>query len=1053
MNKPPIWIALLLCFCATLSAQNLIVRGKVVSADKKLPLYGVNIQIKGTTTGTLTDNSGQYELKIKQSFFNPSSKPSVLVFSYTGFRTMEVEVNDRSRIDVALSEEASELEEVVVTGTAIGRSPKNMSYAVGRINREELALVPAPNIGLGLQGKSPGLRVLQSGGQPGQGPYFQIRSATSIANGQQPLILVDGTILNGSSLADFNAEDIDRVEILKGSAGTSYYGSQAANGVIQIFTKRGKDLAVGETKVIYRGEIGSAQAINQYPINTFTNREIVDPSGPQPILGAPTSENIHNAELPNLQNYQESILFQNGTYQSNYLSVQGKSSTTNFLASAQRLREEGIIQRNDGYTRNSFRLNLDHRISSKFDIQASSMFSTSKQDLLTTNTNGPTSYLASTLFLTPMFDLTAENEEDGSIYDWDIDNTSMGITNPLYQEENSSQTVDRSRTLGSLRANYYAKDWLKISYMAAIDRSNNQYEHYVDKGYLSTTIPGFFGPLASANTPGSNGGGIYRSQRINTAITSRLTFTAQKKLGGFNTAFRGSFLYEDLTQDFNESRGEDLAVSGLRSLDNAKSNISIASEFQEVVAYSYFGIADVDYKNKYLFSGLFRREGSSLFGSEERWANYYRLSGGYRLTEDVRIKGFQEIKLRASIGTSGIRPTFEQRFETFQLLNGVATRNTLGNTLLKPAYSTEMEIGLDARFLKAFRLEFNYAQVTTEDQILLVPLSGAAGFSGQWQNAGTLEATVYEAGLNIDLKQLLKIRVKDFHWNVHTTFDRVEQRISSLAVPAYVTGPGLQQANLFLIEQDQAFGTMIGEVFATNLEQLADMENIDADNYTINELGYVVEKASLGTAEELPVKLVDANGNPVVQSIGDINPDFRMGFAHTLGYKGFRLYALVDWKKGGAIYNLTKQWLYRDQRHADVSANSTIAASFYGDAGLYNGLVPNNHFVEDGSFVMIREASLSYTFGKDKMGGFLGGALNDLTLSIIGRNLFTFTNYSGFHPDITSMARGENTLSNRVSGAPGSDPRTPYGDPALFMVDAFNYPLARTVSFSLQMTF
>ena len=134
----------------------------------------------------------------------------------------------------------------------------------------------------------------------------------------------------------------------------------------------------------------------------------------------------------------------------------------------------------------------------------------------------------------------------------------------------------------------------------------------------------------------------------------------------------------------------------------------------------------------------------------ERWSNYYRVSGAYRLREDIKIKGFQELKLTASIGTAGIRPYFEQRFETFELINGTLTKNTIGNNFLRPAKSTEIEIGLHATFLKAFDLEFNYVEVTTEDQILLVPLSGAAGFSGQWKNAGTIDATVYEGSLNVD---------------------------------------------------------------------------------------------------------------------------------------------------------------------------------------------------------------------------------------------------------------------------------------------------------------
>lgn len=1053
MNNPLLLLFALLCCSSLAFGQKLVIQGKVISAEKKTPLYGVNIQVEGTTNGTVTDNYGKYEIEVKQNFYNPSKHSNKLIFTYLGYKTLEVELDGRNRIDVALTPEANDLEAVVVTGSAVGRSKKNLSYSVGRIDGSLMTEVPSSNLGAGLQGKVAGLRVNQVGGQPGQNAYFQIRAANAIANGQQPLLILDGIFLNSPNLADISAEDIERIEILKGSAGSSLYGSQAANGVIQIFTKRGRELKVGETKVVYRGEVGFSKESNRLALNEMTNREIVNPEGPQPILGATNEMGLFDQALPNLHDYQEEILFQNGLFQSNYLSVQGKSSGTNFFASGQRLRDEGILQYNDGYTRNTFRLNVDHRISSKFDVNASSLYAKSHQDLAAPASNGPNSFLATTLFLTPVFDLDAPNEEDDSAYDWDIDNTGMGTTNPLYDQANTSQTVDRSRILGSFNFNYYPDEWLKFSYFASIDRSVNQYEHYIRKGYLSTNIPGLFGAMASASTPGSNGGGIHRSQRINTSIISRLSLTAEKKLGGFNTAWRGSLLYEDLTLEFNEGRGENLSVGEIRSLDNARSNIFISSEKQETVAYSGFLVTDIDYKNKYLFSGLFRREGSSLFGTRQRWANYYRLSAAYRLTEDVHIKGVKDLKLRASIGTSGIRPLFDQRFETFELINGTLSKSTLGNNDLRPSLSTEMEVGLEATLFRAFDLEVNYSKINTEDQILLVPLTAAAGFVGQWKNAGAIDATIYEARLNADLKKLFKVAIKDFHWDVTLTFDRVEQTIAQLSVPAYNTGPGLQQSDMFIVQEGMPLGTMVGEVFANSLGQLEEMENLNPTDYTINDVGYVVRKDALGTAEEVPVKLLDDNGNPVVKVIGDINPDFRMGFAHTLAFKGFRLYALVDWKEGGDIYNMTKQWLYRDQRHADFSAYPDVSGNFFGNDGLYNDLVPNNHFVEDGSFVMLREASISYTFGEGKMSNIFGGIIENLKLSLIGRNLLTFTKYSGFHPDITSVPCGENTLSNRFQGALGSDIRTPHGDPNLFVLDAFNYPLMKTYTFSLQLTF
>ena len=162
---------------------------------------------------------------------------------------------------------------------------------------------------------------------------------------------------------------------------------------------------------------------------------------------------------------------------------------------------------------------------------------------------------------------------------------------------------------------------------------------------------------------------------------------------------------------------------------------------------------------------------------------------------------------------------------------------------------------------------------------------------------------------------------------------------------------------------------------------------------------------------------------------------------------------MFDWKKGGDVYNLSKQWLYRDQRHQDVSSYPEVPAGFFGAEGLYNDLVVNNHFVEDGSFFMLREASLSYNLREHQLKRVFRGTVSSIRFSLIGRNLFTITDYSGFHPDVTSIPMDENTLTNRVPGARGSDIRTPNGDPSLFAVDVFNYPVRRAYTFSLQVTF
>ena len=1043
---------LTLCF-SSLSAQEVRVRGTVTDAHTGEPLHEASVTAKGTSTKTLTGKDGNFEIGVQQSFYTPTPPPT-LIFSMEGYETLEVKALGQSEVNVALNARSSKLSDIFLSGTAAGQARAAMSYSTGSIDEELLGLAAPPYLANSLQGKAAGLLVNQVGGQPGQDGYLQLRSATSLANGQQPLIIVDGIYMNtGDALVDINPDDIEKIEVLKGAAAASFYGSQGANGVIQVFTRRGRGLPVGDTRVTYRGEIGYSDVQAAYPVNTATNREVLDPKGPQPVLGGRTTDDVYDTSLPNLQDYQKDILFRKGAYQSNYLSVQGRAESTNFLVSAHRLQDEGAIQGFEGYTRHSFRANLEHQLSNRFSLQLSSMYTSSRQELLEPTTNGAGSFLANSLLLTPMFGLDAGNEEDDSDYDWDIDNTGMGITNPLYWRENSQQMLYRRRLMGSVGASYHPKEWLKLSYAASLNRASQDYEHFVKKGFLSTTPPGLFGALATAGAAGSNGGAILQSQRVDSYFTSTADATVQKAFSGFNLALRGGFLYEDLTLDYAEGRGEDLAFEGIRSLDNTQRNVRASSLMEEAVAYSTFLVGDADYKKKYIFSGLFRREESSLFGPEERWHSYYRVAGAYRLTEDIKMKLFQELKLRAAMGTAGNRPAFGQRFESFELINGVASKNTLGNDFLKPSRTTEMEVGIDATFLKGFTLAFNYVKSNTDDLILLMPLSGASSFTGQWQNAGAVEATIYEGSLHTDFARLFKIKSKDFRWGLTTTFNRMEQTVTQLGLPAYTTGPGLEYSSLFRVEEGLAPGTMAGEVFATSLTQLLEQVDVDPNEYTLNDLGYVVRKDQLGTPEERPYRLMDEAGNPIIATIGDVNPDFRMGFAHILAYKGLKLYTLFDWKKGGSVYNLTRQYLYGAGRDADAGSYTGVAAGFFEGEGLYNNGRPNNHFVEDGSFFMLREASLSYTLESRQLQYFLGGFVESIRLSLIGRNLFTKTNYSGFHPDVAGVPALDYNLSGRFSGQPGSDARTPKGDPGLFLMEAFNYPLRRSFSFSLQVTF
>ena len=1015
-------LSLLLALAVQLTfAQEKTISG-TVSDGSGLPLPGATVVVKGTTTGTSTDFDGKYSITANQG--------DTLVFSFVGYTTEEIVIGASSTINLILQSDTQALEEVIITGSAKGKSIKELSFSIGQVKNELLENVPANTAAAALQGKISGVTISSPGGQPGNDVSIQLRTANSIATGQDPLIIVDGVILEGG-LADINTEDIDRIEVAKGAAGASLYGSRAANGVIQIFTKRGK--GTNKVNVTYRTEIGVKDIVSKYDLATRHRFKLTADgsafdlsSGSREVDDDGISDNLY--PVSSLFNYQDEI-FTKGTYNTHYASVTGGSENVSYLFSYQRLSDEGIYTLVDNYRRDNFRLNLDNKLTEKINLKSSFFYSNSNRDAAI-NSGTTIGVLFPALITEPIYDWHAPNEEDGSPYNYDSNTFDPNIKNPLYTLANNDKTEKRNRVLGSLSLDYNILPWLTLNGTYSFDYENNTFEDYIPKGYLSDDPDG----------QAQNRGFIQRSNFNGRAQNARFNALFSKSFGAddaYNLNLRLSYLHERYEGEFNNAEGYNLAVSGIRSLDNIVDEPSVSSASEKILTDSYFAIADFDYKKKYILSGVIRREGSSLFGPNTRWANYFRASAAYRITEDVQIEGIQELKVRASYGTAGIRPTYEMRFETFDLQNGSPTRATIGNNDLKPAKTGELELGVNVDFLDRFSFEFNYVKAITEDQILRVPLSASAGFSAQWRNAGEIDATTYEASLNANI-----IKNDNFSWDLGIVWDKSEQKISRLDVPSYLTGPGTQESTIFRIQEGQNFGVMYGNDLIRSLSDLP--AGLNPNDYVVNSAGFVVDAATGASG----VKRVDASGNEFFV-IGDITPDFRMGINSIFKYKNMSLYTLFDWKKGGDIYNKTKQWLYRDGRHQDIT--SGLPYNFY--QSLYNVNLPSSAFVEDASFVKLREISIFYTLQGKSLGN-IGKTINNIKFGFVGRNLLTFTDYTGFDPEITHQAEStKSNLTSRDTNGIGNDANTPGGDPNVFKIDNFPYPSTKTYSFSVQLTF
>lgn len=983
------------------------VRG-TVSDKSGEALIGASILVKGASTGTVTDIDGTYNIDL-------SSGDPVLVVSYTGFATLELKVAGRTEIDVILEYDAAVLDEIVVTGVSVGTSTRKLGFTVGKIKENLISETPGVNAATALQGKVAGVQVVAASGLPGSSPSIRLRGSTSLINSsgaQQPLIIIDGVQLSGSgSLADINAEDIQAIEVVKGAAASSLYGSRAANGVINILTRRGAS-EQGKTEITFRTEYGNSFQQRQIPLATHHAYEM-NPDGTVNYSKL-SDDQIADNEYTRLYD-QQGRAFDPGNFLTNTLNIAARSVSTNFFFSLNNTDQDGVVALSGGYQRQSVRANIDHKISDKIKLKVSNYYMQSTQNDIP---SGNPFY--SLLFMPPDVDIFEPNEEDGSLYNWDVGEPASLERNPLYILANQHVMDYTERFTGNYTLSCDIAPAIRAEGAYAMDRRQTGREYHIDKGYLSDDISG----VADGYLYYNSGKNTYQT------ISAKLTFN--KKFGKTHVVTQSFYLYEDEDYTGFSVAGYDFRFKGLKTLNNSfkttpaapdevpENRTSGGSSNYRIRSENIYLTGTIDYYDKIIADGLIRRDGSSLFGANNRWNTFYRASLAYRISEDIQLPKLQELKVRLSYGTAGNRPGFSYRFETF---TNSGAKAGLGNENLKPALTKELEFGIDGHLFDKFNFNFSYANSKSVDQFWNVTLPAAAGgFTSQWQNIDSeLEATVFEATLGYDFAVK-----KDIEFSASVVFDRIRQVLNKFDFPDFRLGPG----SAFVLRSGERFGTIYGEKFARSIDELSQAQR-DAGSYAVNKDGYVVSQSTLGTANEKPIKVLDENGNSLF-AIGDINPDFNLGLNLNFRYKGFKVYTLFNWKQGGDVYNNTGQWILRELRGGQVDQSAKpvserLPVGYY--ATLYNANAVTGHFVEDGSYLKLRELAVSYSLGEKQLGSaykFLKGA----TVSVLGRNLFTLTGYSGYDPEVASS-----------------------GDATNYMFDGFGYPNFSTITGRIELKF
>lgn len=1014
-------------FAVPTARAQTVITGRVTN-EQGAPIAGANIAIPTLGIRAEADAEGNYRLGIPAG--RAVGQPVTIVGRFIGFsqaqRTVTLSPGDQT-VNFSLAADPFRLTEVVVTGVATGTEQRKLPFTVARVSEEQVSKVPAASPVSALAGKVAGARVSLGSGTPGGEPSIRLRGSTNLAiGGSAPLIIIDG-VQTRSNIADIDANDIASIEVLKGAAGSSYYGSNGANGVINITTKRGKNLPEGNVQVISRNEYGQSSIAHWPSLNT-SSRYLMNPDGSfflnsqgAPVIGSNYFDIPYATSGPFAFRNQLKEWMQNGVFYSTNAQVGMRRGNTNFGSSFTTDHNAGVLPFRNGQYRQNARVNVDQGLGEKLDLSLSMTYASVRNDVHTSNFGGADAFFSmmqappNVSLETPFFEPTGR---DTIPYFRQLPFDPSARGNPLYQLAYEKYNLNRDRFLGSASARYRALSWLNFDANYGADRLNNRESTYDPKGYLSTN-----------GNPGS--GFLERINYVNNAWNGQVAATA---IGRFfdavNTTTRVATIYEQLKYSSFTGAASKLNILNVPEFDAADpAQFSVNSQDQLERNVNYLASQNLDIKDRYIIDGMWRRDGSSLFGSNNRWKNFYRISGAWRLSEDFRIPGFQELKLRAGRGTAGLRPAFADQYETYSTSGGSITKNQVGNRDLQPAIATEDEFGINATFLNRFNLELVQANRITRGAFLAVPLSLAqsGGFTNQVQNAADISARTTELSLQTEV-----FTRPDMTYSFTLTGDHTKQTIDRLGrAPFRVPGLG-QGQDMFYYKQGQPLGIMYGQRWVRTFEQLrqnpANASAVESD-YTVNRLGYLIRTASPGAL----IKYVDASG--VDQHvIGNVNPKFNWGFANNFRFKSFSLYALFDGQRGGQIYNFTKQWMMQDWRTGDMDmagvpdAEKVPATVFTGS--LYNGLVASDYFIEDGSYVKIRELSVAYEVGGRLLQATgLNRFASGIKLALIGRNLYTWSNYTGFDPDVTG------------------------GGDFNFRVDGFRYPNFRTITGQVQLTF
>ncbi|NGM67172.1 SusC/RagA family TonB-linked outer membrane protein [Sphingobacterium sp. SGR-19] len=967
---------------STANPQN-VVQGTV--SDKNGPITGVTVSVKGQPASAATDEQGRFSIS--------ANTGDILVFSAVGYKEYEESLNNREKIDVLLSEESKTIESVQVVAVGYGTMERaTLASSVSSIGADEIENEVLPSIPQAIQGKAGGVQVTQKSGSPGGGLSIRVRGTTSINASSDPLYVVDGIPVNSTTnftggsdfnfgggtqginvLSSLNPSDVQSVEVLKDAASSSIYGARAANGVVLITTKKGEPGTSQFHFNMYEGysempserkyEMMNTAQYQDYMRDYYFFREQDDPTSTMP------DQILAN---PHINTDWQDAMFRKAGTRSYELSASGGSEKTQYYTSLGYMRQGGIMLNSD-FNRISGRINLNHQHNDKLRFATAINVTRAENDRIQEENSkeGPTK---TGIFSPPNIPVYDNNG------DYVYDQVSLSRENPIAMLNLPVNNAQTWRVLANASAEYQFVPSLTLKTSFGTDIS------FIDET--------FFMPPNGIRSFASQGGiGARRNTRDQLWI-NETTLTFDKLFGDHQLNALGGFSVQESRLEFVHGQRSNFPSNDIEHI-NAGGVITRADAYPEEWAIaSAFTRVNYNYKKKYILTANLRTDGSSRFGSDNRWATFPSLAAAWRLSEEDFIQNLpviSDLKLRASWGITGNQNI--GNYASYSLYAGGNNYlgmpgfipSVLGDRNLKWETTAQTDVGIDVGlFDDRIFLLADYYHKKTSDLLIGVPILTNSGYMNRFTNSGDIENKGFEFELTT------RNLVGDFKWT--TSLNMTFNRNRVLALPDGVDQilGGVGSLNIAMA------GLPLGSFYGWK------MIGVNPETGMIDYVGQDGQPTTPTSDEDR-------------QIIGNPHPDFFGGITNTFQYKNFDFSVMGQFSYGNEMFNYTLasglegynassnafiDWVDRWRQPGDITDMPRPSPGSFD-----NGAI-SDRFVQDGSFFRIRNITLGYTLPQavtERM------KVNRLRAYITVQNAYVFTKYRGFDPEVSSSHGGANT--------------------------------------------